>query len=109
MLNRKLEAFEDPPGNDDTGSKVSLFVLNQTFNHMLLSDGDSDQEPDDDEELSKLYSKGLTSSAANYSYLGLTDSSHSLPGGASYDMSPLSSPEKELGGKQRERGVYHPQ
>ncbi|XP_060928686.1 nuclear pore complex protein Nup214-like [Limanda limanda] len=55
---------------------------------------DSDQEPDDDEELSKLYSKGLTS---NYSYLGLTDSSHSLPGGASYDMSPLSSPEKEPG------------
>ncbi|CAB1458535.1 unnamed protein product [Pleuronectes platessa] len=58
-------------------------------------DGDSDQEPDEDEEMSKIYPKGLTS---NYSYLGLTDSSHSLPGGASYDMSPLSSPEKEPGG-----------
>jgi len=62
-----------------------------------FSGGDSDL--DFDEDLSKLYSKAPPPATATYSYLSLTDSSHSIPGGAPYDFSPLSSPEKELGGK----------
>ncbi|KAL7401011.1 hypothetical protein ABVT39_021434 [Epinephelus coioides] len=61
-------------------------------------DCDSDLDLAEDEDFSKLYSKGPSPTPPPYSYLSLTDSSHSIPGGASYEFSPLSSPEKELGG-----------
>ena len=65
-----------------------------------FSGGDSDLEMGEDEDFSKLYSKGPPPNSTTYSYLSLTDSSHSLPGGgASFDLSPLSSPEKDLDGK----------
>ncbi|XP_034460771.1 flocculation protein FLO11 isoform X2 [Hippoglossus hippoglossus] len=96
---RRIATFRGPNGSNLR--KKNLGPVEKMVHKILRmspsGDGDSEQEPDDDEESSKLYPKGLTSSAANYSYLGLTDSSISLPGGASYDMSPLSSPEKELG------------
>ena len=61
------------------------------------SDCDSDLDLCEDEDFSKLYGKGVAPSPPSYSYLSLTDSSHSVPGGAAYDLSPLSSPEKEPG------------
>ncbi|XP_062242510.1 uncharacterized protein zgc:113149 [Platichthys flesus] len=94
---RRIATLRGPNGSNLR--KKNLGPVEKMVHNILLmspsGDGDSDQEPDDDEEMSKIYPKGL---ASNYSYLGLTDSSHSLPGGASYDMSPLSSPEKEPGG-----------
>lgn len=75
-----------------------LFLLNEPVFICWLSDGDSDQDLGEDDDFSKLYARGLPPNPTHYSYLNLTDS-HSLPGGASFDISPLSSPEKELGGK----------
>lgn len=64
------------------------------------TDGESDPELGEEEDFSKLYSKGLPSNPGSFSYLNLTDSSYSLgEAGASYDISPLSSPDKDLGGK----------
>lgn len=64
-----------------------------------FSGGDSDLEPTaDDEDFSKFYATGPSSNPSPYSYLSLTDSTHPLQGGASFELSPLSSPEKELGG-----------
>lgn len=62
-----------------------------------FSDGGSEPEFGEEEEFSGIYSKGPISNPSSYSYLNLTDSSYSLPGGSSFDISPLSSPEKELG------------
>nr|XP_019965144.1 PREDICTED: zinc finger protein jing-like [Paralichthys olivaceus] len=97
---RRIATLRGPNGSNLR--KKNLGPVEKMVHKILMmspsGDGDSDQEPDEDDELSKLYTKGLTPNSANYSYLGLTDSSHSLPGGASYDLSPLSSPEKELGG-----------
>lgn len=67
-----------------------------------FSDGESDPELGEDDDFSKLYSKGLPPNPGSFSYLNLTDNSYSLgggEGGASFDISPLSSPEKDLGGK----------
>lgn len=67
-----------------------------------FSDGESDAELAEDDDFSKLYGKGPPSNPASFSYLNLTDGSYPLGGGGggvSFDISPLSSPEKELGGK----------
>ncbi|XP_078103210.1 uncharacterized protein LOC144515894 [Sander vitreus] len=58
--------------------------------------GESDFDLDEEDDFSKVYSKGPPPNAPPFSYLSLTDSSQSIPGGASYDFSPLSSPEKDL-------------
>ncbi|XP_034720394.1 proline-rich protein 36-like [Etheostoma cragini] len=60
--------------------------------------GESDFDLDEEEDFSKIYSKGPPPSAPPFSYLSLTDNSQSIPGGTSYDFSPLSSPEKDLAG-----------
>ncbi|KAF1393503.1 hypothetical protein PFLUV_G00016630 [Perca fluviatilis] len=60
--------------------------------------GESDFDLDEEDDFSKVYSKGPPPNAPPFSYLSLTDSSQSIPGGASYDFSPLSSPEKDLAG-----------
>lgn len=72
------------------------FLLNEQLFICWFSDGDSDLDLAEDDDFSKLYGKGPPN-APPYSYLSLTESSHSVPGGASLDLSPLSSPEKELG------------
>lgn len=64
-----------------------------------FSDGDSDLDLGEDDDFSKMCSKGLPSSSSPYSYLSLTDGTHTLSGGPSFEISPLSSPEKELGGE----------
>lgn len=76
---------------------MSLFLLNQPVLLCWFSDGGSEPEFGEEEEFSGIYSKGPISNPSSYSYLNLTDSSYSLPGGSSFDISPLSSPEKELG------------
>lgn len=69
--------------------------------HCQFSDGESDAELGEDDDFSKLYSKGPPSNPAAFSYLNLTDGSYPLGGGGgvSFEISPLSSPEKDLGGK----------
>lgn len=72
-----------------------------TIFHLSFLDGESDPELGEDDDFSKLYSKGPPCNPGSFSYLNLTDNSYSLGGGggASFDISPLSSPEKDLGGK----------
>lgn len=61
-----------------------------------MSDGDSDADFDD-YDISKLYSKAPSTNSGSLPYLNLTDN-YSVAGG---DMSPLSSPDKELSGEYR--------
>ncbi|XP_037534336.1 formin-like protein 3, partial [Nematolebias whitei] len=58
--------------------------------------GDEDSDPDlsQDEDFPKSFNDDMTST---YSYLNLNESSHSFQEGYLFDLSPLSSPEKELG------------
>ncbi|XP_056296440.1 mucin-1 isoform X2 [Pseudoliparis swirei] len=95
---RRAIALRGPNGS--SVRKKNMGPVERMVNKILMMSpqrgGDSDL--DFDEDLSKLYSKAPPPATATYSYLSLTDSSHSIPGGAPYDFSPLSSPEKELGG-----------
>ncbi|XP_068173522.1 uncharacterized protein zgc:113149 [Antennarius striatus] len=61
-------------------------------------DGDSDQDFGDDDEFSKLHLKGPASNSSSYSYLDLTDATYPVGEGPCFDISPLSSPEKEFSG-----------
>ncbi|XP_034384912.1 flocculation protein FLO11 [Cyclopterus lumpus] len=96
---RRAIALRGPNGSNVR--KKNLGPVERMVNKILMMSprggGDSDLDFGEDEDLSKLYSKGPPTTTASYSYLSLTDSSHSIPGGAPYDLSPLSSPEKELG------------
>ncbi|XP_071352615.1 uncharacterized protein [Trachinotus anak] len=96
---RRIAALRGPNGSNLR--KKNLGPVERMVHKILMmsprGDGDSDQDFGEDDDFSKFYTKGLGSNPAPYSYLSLTDGSHSLPGGASLDLSPLSSPEKELG------------
>lgn len=96
---RRIAALRGPNGN--SLSKKRLGPVEKMVHKILMmsprGDGDSDLEFGEDEDLSGLYSKASSSNPSAYSYLSLTDSSH-LQGEASFDISPLSSPEKELSG-----------
>ncbi|XP_068441215.1 uncharacterized protein zgc:113149 [Clinocottus analis] len=95
---RRAVAFRGPNGSNVR--KKNLGPVERMVNKILMMSprGGGDSDLDFDEDFSKLYNKGPPTNPATYSYLSLTDSSHSIPGGASYDISPLSSPEKEPGG-----------
>ncbi|XP_044059875.1 flocculation protein FLO11 isoform X2 [Siniperca chuatsi] len=97
---RRIVALRGPNGSNLR--KKNLGPVERMVHKILMmsprGDGDSDQDLGDDDDFSKLYSKGPHANPPAYSYLSLTDSSHSLLGGASLDLSPLSSPEKELSG-----------
>ncbi|KAK9521428.1 hypothetical protein VZT92_021235 [Zoarces viviparus] len=97
---RRALALRGPNGSNTR--KKNLGPVERMVNKILMMSprggGDSDVEFGEDEDFSKLYSKGPPINPPSYSYLSLTDSSLSVPGGAPYDMSPLSSPEKEPGG-----------
>ncbi|XP_040057029.1 uncharacterized protein LOC120833609 isoform X1 [Gasterosteus aculeatus] len=77
--------------------KKNLGPVERMVNKILMMSprggGDSDLDFGEDEDFSRFYNN-----PSSYSYLSLTDTSHSIPGGVSYDLSPLSSPEKEPGG-----------
>lgn len=96
---RRIIALRGPNGNNLR--KKNLGPVERMVHKILMmspsGDGDSDQEFGDDDDFPKLYNKGPPPNPSSYSYLSLTDSAYSLPGGASFDISPLSSPEKELG------------
>ncbi|XP_018540779.1 uncharacterized protein zgc:113149 [Lates calcarifer] len=96
---RRIAALRGPNGSNLR--KKNLGPVERMVHKILMmsprGDGDSDQDLGEDDDFSKLYARGLPPNPTHYSYLNLTDS-HSLPGGASFDISPLSSPEKELGG-----------
>ncbi|XP_041797358.1 flocculation protein FLO11 isoform X2 [Chelmon rostratus] len=96
---RRIIALRGPNGN--TMRKKNLGPVERMVHKILMmsprGDGNSDLEFGEDDDFSKLYSKDPPSNPPPYSYLNLTDSSYSLPGGSSFDISPLSSPEKELG------------
>ncbi|XP_029373576.1 uncharacterized protein LOC115053151 [Echeneis naucrates] len=95
---RRIAALRGPNGSNLR--KKNLGPVEKMVHKILMmsprGDGDSDQEFGEDDDLSNLYTKGLASNTAPYSYLSLADSSHLLPGGAPLDLSPLSSPDKEL-------------
>lgn len=97
---RRIVALRGPNGSHLR--KKNLGPVERMVHKILMlsprGDGDSDLDLAEDDDFSKLYSKGPPSNPPAYSYLNLTDSSHSLPGGAPLEFSPLSSPEKELGG-----------
>ncbi|XP_010769028.1 wiskott-Aldrich syndrome protein homolog 1-like isoform X2 [Notothenia coriiceps] len=98
---RRALALRSPNGNNMR--KKNLGPIERMVYKILImsprAGGDSDLEMGEDEDFSKLYSKGPAPNTTTYSYLSLTDSSHSVPGGgASFDLSPLSSPEKDLDG-----------
>ncbi|XP_034086427.1 wiskott-Aldrich syndrome protein homolog 1-like isoform X1 [Gymnodraco acuticeps] len=98
---RRALALRSPNGNNM--KKKNLGPIERMVYKILImsprAGGDSDLEMGEDEDFSKLYSKGPPPNTTTYSYLSLTDSSHSVPGGgASFDLSPLSSPEKDLDG-----------
>ncbi|XP_028275135.1 flocculation protein FLO11 [Parambassis ranga] len=90
---RRMAAMRGPNGNNLR--KKRLGPVERMVHKILLmspgGDGDSDLDLGED-DFPKPFSKG-----PSLNYLSLTDSSHSLQGGASYDISPLSSPEKEFG------------
>lgn len=95
---RRILALRGPNGSHVR--KKNLGPVEKMVHKILMMSpkGDGDSEPefgDDDDACSTLHSKG--SNPSNCSYLSLTDSSYSLPGGFSFDISPLSSPEKDLG------------
>ncbi|KAG7480077.1 hypothetical protein JOB18_042705 [Solea senegalensis] len=97
---RRIVALRGPNGS--TLRKKKLGPVEKMVHKILVmsptGDGNSDQEFGDDDDVPKLFSKSPNSSAPPYSYLGMTDSSHSFPGGVAFDISPLSSPEKDLSG-----------
>ncbi|XP_023149157.2 uncharacterized protein zgc:113149 [Amphiprion ocellaris] len=95
---RRIAALRGPNGSNLRKKKLGP-VERMVHKILMMSprgDGDSDLDLGEDDDLSGPYGKGSNPPA--YSYLSLTDSSH-LQGGASYDISPLSSPEKELCGE----------
>lgn len=95
---RRIAALRGPNGNNLRKKKLGP-VERMVHKILMMSpggDGDSDLDIGEDDDMSKLYSP--RSNPPPYSYLSLTESSHSLPGGLSFDISPMSSPEKELGG-----------
>ncbi|XP_070826226.1 uncharacterized protein [Chaetodon trifascialis] len=96
---RRIIALRGPNGNNLR--KKNLGPVERMVHKILMmsprGDGNSDLEFGEDDDFSKIYSKDPPSNPPPYSYLNLTDSSYSLPGGSSFDISPLSSPEKELG------------
>lgn len=96
---RRIVALRGPNGNNLR--KKKLGPVERMVHHILMmsptGDRDSDLEFGEDDDFPKIYNPP-SSNPAPYSYLSLTDSSYALPGGASFDISPLSSPEKELGG-----------
>lgn len=96
---RRIVALRGPNGTNLR--KKNLGPVERMVHKILMmsprGDGDSDLELGEDDDFPKLYNKDQASNPP-YSYLSMTDSSYSLPGGSSFDISPLSSPEKELGG-----------
>ncbi|XP_059187735.1 mucin-1 [Centropristis striata] len=97
---RRAVALRNPNGSNPR--KKHLGPVERMVHKILMmsprAGGESDLELEEDEDFSKLYSKGPHPNPPPFSYLSLTDSSQSIPGGASYEFSPLSSPEKDLGG-----------
>nr|XP_046246120.1 ras guanine nucleotide exchange factor K [Scatophagus argus] len=103
---RRIIALRGPNGSNLR--KKNLGPVERMVHKILMmsprGDGESEPEFGEDEEFSKLYSKGAASNPGSYSYLNLTDNSYTLGGGggggggggASFDISPLSSPDKDL-------------
>ncbi|KAM9852788.1 uncharacterized protein ACBR49_003653 isoform 2-T2 [Aulostomus maculatus] len=101
---RRIVALRGPNGTSLRKKKLGP-VEKMVHKILMMSpggDGDSDLDVGEDEDFSKFYGKGPSPSPSGFSYshLRLSDNSHSLPGGASLEFSPLSSPEKEVGGDQ---------
>uniref|UniRef100_A0A3B5BGX9 Wiskott-Aldrich syndrome protein family member 2-like n=1 Tax=Stegastes partitus TaxID=144197 RepID=A0A3B5BGX9_9TELE len=97
---RRIAALRGPNGSNLR--KKRLGPVERMVHKILMmsprGDGDSDLDlGEDDDGGSALGAKGSSSNPLAYSYLSLADGSP--PGGASYDISPLSSPEKDLGGE----------
>ncbi|XP_069566625.1 uncharacterized protein [Brachyistius frenatus] len=95
---RRIAALRGPNGTNLRKKKLGP-VERMVHKILMMSprgDSDSDLDFGDDEEFSKFYGNGLPPNPSAYSYLSLTD--NSLPGGVSFDISPPSSPEKDLGG-----------
>ncbi|XP_026231587.1 myb_DNA-bind_5 domain-containing protein [Anabas testudineus] len=95
---RRIAALRGPNGSNLR--KKNLGPVERMVHKILMmsprGDGDSDLDLGEDDDFSAFYNKGTIANPPPYSYLSLTDSSHSLPAGAPLDLSPLSSPEKEL-------------
>uniref|UniRef100_A0A667X2R8 Myb/SANT-like DNA-binding domain-containing protein n=1 Tax=Myripristis murdjan TaxID=586833 RepID=A0A667X2R8_9TELE len=97
---RRMAALRGPNGSNLR--KKNLGPVERMVHKILLmspgTDIDSDLDfGEDDEEMAKCRRKVPPPTA--FSYLNMTDtSSLPLPGGASFDLSPLSSPEKDLSG-----------
>uniref|UniRef100_UPI0037E761F2 uncharacterized protein isoform X2 n=1 Tax=Semicossyphus pulcher TaxID=241346 RepID=UPI0037E761F2 len=86
------------PNNPNTRKKNMGPVERMVHKILMMSprgNGDSDLDLCEDEDF-KVYSKAPPPNPAPYSYLSMTDSNHSVPERFSFDMSPLSSPEKDL-------------
>ncbi|KAM6987995.1 uncharacterized protein LKV04_010760 [Tautogolabrus adspersus] len=97
---RRLLALRKP----DSGHlrKRNMGPVEKMVHKILMmsptGNGDSDFDLCEEEEFPKAYSATPPPNPSPYSYLSLTDSSHSVPERFSFDMSPLSSPEDEAGG-----------
>ncbi|XP_065816258.1 uncharacterized protein zgc:113149 [Labrus bergylta] len=97
---RRLLALRKP----DSGHlrKRNMGPVEKMVHKILMmspaGNGDSDFDLCEDEDFPKAYSATPPPNPSPYSYLSLTDSSHSVPERFSFDMSPLSSPEDEAGG-----------
>ncbi|KAF7218330.1 myb-related transcription factor, partner of profilin [Nothobranchius furzeri] len=96
---RRIVALRGPNGMKFRKKKLGP-VEKMVHKILMMSpsrDGNSDPDLSQDEDFSNSFWKGPTSSAPPYSYLSMNENSQSFPEGFSIDLSPLSSPEKELG------------
>ncbi|XP_076001979.1 uncharacterized protein LOC142994988 [Genypterus blacodes] len=98
---RRIAAMRGP--HSDNLRKKHLGPVEKMVHKILMmspgADGDSDLEfAEEDAEFTKLCSRQSQEVVAPppYSYLSMAENSLPLPGGASFDFSPLSSPEKDL-------------
>ncbi|XP_040929271.1 uncharacterized protein LOC114868186 isoform X4 [Betta splendens] len=96
---RRIVALRGPNGSNLKKKKMGPV---EKMVHKILTmtqrDGESEADVGKDDSFNPFTKKNKFPNPPPYSYLSLTDSSHSGPSGASADLSPLSSPEKELGG-----------
>ncbi|XP_017286530.1 uncharacterized protein DDB_G0271670 [Kryptolebias marmoratus] len=96
---RRIVALRGP--NGCKLRKKNLGPVERMVHKILMmsptGDGDSDPDLSQDEDFPKSFNDGSRATTAPYSYLNFNESSPSFQGGFLCDLSPLSSPEKELG------------
>ncbi|XP_074535693.1 uncharacterized protein LOC141797900 [Halichoeres trimaculatus] len=97
---RRLVALRGVNGHP--AKKKNMGPVERMVHKILMmspkGNGDSDLDLCEDEDFTKVYSDTPLSNPSPYSYLSMTDSSHSVPDRYSFDMSPLSSPENDASG-----------